>query len=393
MGELESGHFLHNLVLFGRVLRNAGLDVTPRQIKELAQALAYVDIGQKRDFYATVRTLLVHRREDLATFNQAFELFWRRRDYDDHGAIMRALGRPAMPERHNQTFRAPAPASLDELADVPDSGRVEVRTVFTYSANELLRQKDFAEFTRDELEQAKQLLRAMPWTAGERASRRRTPGGREYFDTRAVLRRFIHYGGDIVEFQWRQTKYKPRQLVALCDISGSMETYTRVLLHFLHTMETARQDVEAFVFATRLTRITRLLRVRDVDAALRNVSETVNDWSGGTRIGDALKTFNFVWARRVLRPGAVVLIISDGWDRGEPAVLEREMARLRRSVYRLIWLNPLIGTPDYQPLTQGLQVALPFVDDFLPAHNLASIEALVAHLSELNRSTVRPARR
>jgi len=182
---------------------------------------------------------------------------------------------------------------------------------------------------------------------------------------------------------WREPRTRQRPLVVLCDISGSMERYSRILLQFVHTISDGLHDVETFVFGTRLTRITRLLREKDIDDAIAAVSKQVIDWSGGTRIGEAIKDFNFLWGRRVLGRGAVVLLISDGWDRGDPQLLSREMSRLQRSCYRLIWLNPLLGSPGYQPLTQGMQAALPNVDDFLPVHNLASLEQLGEKLTSL----------
>lgn len=184
----------------------------------------------------------------------------------------------------------------------------------------------------------------------------------------------------------RAPKLKRRKLVLICDISGSMDRYTRLLLHFLHSMERSLDNVEVFVFGTRLTRITHALRTRDTDSAIAAVTDEVQDWSGGTRIGESLRTFNRRWARRVLGHGAIVLIISDGWDRGEPEVLAAEMARLQRSSYRLIWLNPLLGSPGYRPLTQGIQAALPYVDTFLPVHNLQSLEELAALLDEVQLS-------
>jgi uncharacterized protein with von Willebrand factor type A (vWA) domain len=202
----------------------------------------------------------------------------------------------------------------------------------------------------------------------------------------------LRFGGEILLWERRQRKVKPRPLVIIADISGSMERYTRLLLHFIYSLsEGLHQKVEAFVFSTRLTRITRQLRERDVDQALLLVSRQVPDWSGGTRIGEALKTFNFVWGRRVLGQGAVVLLISDGWDRGDVGLLKKEIARLQRSCYRLIWLNPLLGSHEYEPLTRGMQAALPYVDDFLPVHNLASLEDLAGHLSHIDAH--RPSRR
>ncbi len=173
-----------------------------------------------------------------------------------------------------------------------------------------------------------------------------------------------------------------RPLILICDISGSMDRYSRLLLRFVHALEHGLDTVEVFVFSTRLTRITRELRKRDVDSAIEQVVKSVDDWSGGTRIGEAIKAFNYQWGRRVLGRGAVVLLISDGWDRGDSAMLSREMGRLQRACHRLIWLNPLLGMPGYQPLTRGLQAALPHVDDFLPVHNLQSLEQLGAKLSD-----------
>jgi uncharacterized protein with von Willebrand factor type A (vWA) domain len=232
----------------------------------------------------------------------------------------------------------------------------------------------------------------MRWQIEERPTRRRRPDRRgRVLDFRRTLRRSTRYGGELVELAWRETRTTPRPLVVICDISGSMERYSRILLQFVHAITEGVDEVESFVFGTRLTRITRQLRHRDIDDALDAVSKHVLDWSGGTRIGDAVKEFNFRWGRRVLGRGPVVLLISDGWDRGEPELLRREMDRLQRSCHRLIWLNPLLGSPGYEPLTVGMQAALPFVDDFLPVHNLVSLEQLGAKLATLAAKA--PARR
>jgi uncharacterized protein with von Willebrand factor type A (vWA) domain len=218
----------------------------------------------------------------------------------------------------------------------------------------------------------------------ERCTRRTRPGQGSQLDLRRTLRRNLHYGGDILQWAQRTPKYKPRPLIVLADISGSMERYTRLLLHFIYSLSAdLNHKVESFVFSTRLTRITPHLVDHNVDRALREVSLTVKDWASGTRIGEAIKTFNFVWGRRVLGRGAVVLIISDGWDRGEVKLLETEMARLKRNCHRVIWLNPLLGAPDYEPLTRGIQAALPHIDNFLPVHNLASLENLAEQLGKL----------
>jgi uncharacterized protein with von Willebrand factor type A (vWA) domain len=243
-----------------------------------------------------------------------------------------------------------------------------------YSAIELLRKKDFESFTWDEMQEARRLMAEMRWHLGLRQTRRKKPSRNgSYPDMRRIIRRNLKHGAELIELTWREIKRKPRPLVIICDISGSMSLYSRLLLHFIHTISNGLLNVETFVFGTRLTRITRQLKRRDVDEAVRDVSKTVQDWSGGTRIGDALHFFNHKWAKRVLGRGAVVLIISDGWDRGDAAVLEAEMDRLQHSCHRLIWLNPLLGSPDYRPLTIGMKTALPFIDNFLPAHNLDSL--------------------
>jgi uncharacterized protein with von Willebrand factor type A (vWA) domain len=272
--------------------------------------------------------------------------------------------------------------------DDNDTGKPEGAA---YSAIERLRKKDFENYSWEEVQEAKRLMAEMRWNLGMRPTRRKTSARKgSYPDMRRLVRRNLKYGAEMIELTWREIKRKPRPLVIICDISGSMSLYSRLLLHFIHTISNGLMNVEAFVFGTRLTRITRQLKRRDVDDAVRDVSKTVQDWSGGTRIGDAIHYFNHKWARRVLGRGAVVLIISDGWDRGEAGTLQTEMDRLQHSCHRLIWLNPLLGSPDYRPLTIGMKTALPFIDNFLPAHNLDSLISLGNILASIDDS--RPAR-
>jgi len=300
------------------------------------------------------------------------------------------------PELVRRQLRMP-PAEMFRPADEksPERRRDELVVLekqLTYSPVEVLRKKNFEAFTWEEVQQAKALLKTLVWRISPRRTRRYRPGrDRRHPDFRRLLRRNLRHGGELVELAFREPKFKPRPLVVLCDISGSMERYSRMLLHFVHTLTNGLDRVEAFVFGTRLTRITRQLRRKDIDEALAEVVRVVDDWSGGTRIGDAIKAFNYKWARRVLGQGAVVLIISDGWDRGDVSLLAREMARLQRSCHRLIWLNPLAGMRGFEPLARGLQAALPFVDDFLPAHNIESLEGLGKLLSNLDQQ--RPTRR
>jgi len=380
------GHLLHNLLLFGRVLRGLGLDVNPGRMMDLVNALGTVQVGQRDDFFYACRSLLVHRQEDLALFDQAFAQFWRPPSSTWLTGLM-VVG--AKQRRRVRVMPAPLKpdAPAEDQTDQNDADAPPVIEVTrTYSPSEALRRKDFSQLTAEEYNEIKALIANLAWRVDRRRTRRRQPGGGPQIDFRRTLRRNMKYGGHLLEWAYRERKFKPRPLVVLADVSGSMERYTRLLLHFVYGLSLGLdQPVESFVFGTRLTRITRHLEHEDVEQALREVSGAVVDWAGGTRIGESLKGFNFSWGRRVLGHGAVVLIISDGWDRGEPELLAREMARLQRTCHRLIWLNPLLGSPEYEPLTRGIQAALPYVDDFLPVHNLASLEELADRLARLDQ--------
>lgn len=375
-----SGHLLDNLLLFGRVLRGLGLDVNPGRMLDLASALSLVSIGNRQDFYYTSRSLLVHDVEDLELFDQAFALFWR---VPPEGWQVR-LPAPPPPRRRPQIVAPPLQAPPPDDGQGAPNGPPLVEVTVTYSASEALRRKDFADLSADELEAVKHLIANLSWRMGERRTRRLMPGAGTGLDLRRAIRRNLRHGGEILYWPRRVRKTRPRPLVVLADISGSMERYSRLLLNFLYGLTAGLgRPVESFVFGTRLTRITKQLQHKQIETALRDVSTVVNDWSGGTRIGDSLRRFNFEWGRRVLGRGAVALLISDGWDRGDPALLKNEMARLQRSAHRLIWLNPLLGSPEYEPLTRGMQAALPYVDDFLPVHNVNSLEDLAKRLSQM----------
>ena len=350
---------------------------------DVANALEHVEIGRRSDFYFTLQSLLVHRQQDLALFDEAFRVFWRRPPGEWSSEDLRAMGEQRRFAPPKPDLPAVEPGSADD-GSVPRRTEIVERIAPTsYSSREVSRVKDFARYSEEELEQAKAMIAAFDWDLGRRRTRRWAPGGHETLDLRRVLRENLKYGGEPLTFPTRERATKPRPLVLLCDVSGSMERYARMLLHFIHAVTRGLDDVEAFLFATRLTRITREIAKRGVDEAVPKIPGRLPDWAGGTRIGDVLRTFNVKWARRVMGHGPVVLLISDGWDRGEPDLVRREMSRLQRSCHRLIWLNPLLGSPEYQPLTRGMQAALPYVDDFLPVHNLASLEALGEHLNSL----------
>ncbi len=388
-----SGQLLANALAFGRVLRGLELEAGPDRMIDLVHALDGVSIGSRRDFQHAARALFVRRREEIPVFDRAFEAFWRKPAEGSTTLDLRAMGerrrfrRPAFAPAREAASEPPTPGSTDRPRDPP-----LVQVTLTHSEREVLRHKDFAELTAGEHERVRRLIRELRWRVAPRPSRRQGPGDGPRLDLRRTLRRSLRHGGEVLEWERRDRRTKPRPLVVLADISGSMEPYTRLLLLFLHALARGFDGrVEAFLFGTRLTRVTRELAGGDPDAALAAVARRVPDWSGGTRIGDAIREFNFRWGRRVLGGGAVVLLISDGWDRGEPERLATEMARLQRNAHRVVWLNPLLGSPDYEPLVRGIRAALPYVDDFLPVHSLASLEDLARRLDRLPRD--RPVRR
>jgi uncharacterized protein with von Willebrand factor type A (vWA) domain len=373
---------LRNLIHFGELLRALDLDVPAGRMLDVAAALDHVEIGRRTDFYFTLQSLLVHRRKDLAIFDEAFRRFWRPLPNDWSPQDLRAMGElrrlgPPVGETPTIGSSAARPSS-SQLKPVE-------RTVpLSYSDREVLRRKDFAQFTEEEMAEARSMMDALTWEADLRRTRRWTSAAGRESDLRRLVRRNIRYGGEPLVVPTRTRRSVRRRVVLICDVSGSMERYSRVLLHFAHRLADRRGHVEAFLFATRLTRITREIASHGADQAVTRVLKRLADWGGGTRIGDSIRTFNVDWARRVGGHGPVVLLISDGWDRGDPDRLAQEMARLARTCYRLIWLNPLLGSASYQPVTRGMAAALPFVDDFLPVHNMVSLEALAAHLNTLS---------
>src|SRR5262245_30861296 len=372
---------LDNLLLFGRILRRAGMTVDPERLLDVVKALGWINLGAREEVYHACRTLLVNRQDQIAIFDRAFDAFWRA-----HLAQAQGERRRGEAPQTSVTIddAAVVPPDLPSLSDEDESERVERSTdvrVKTWSDLGVLTEKDFGAFTAGEIAAARAALARLAWNPGERRTRRWIRGHGPRLDLRRAIADSIRTSGDIVRFRRRERRWRPRPLVLVCDVSGSMERYTRMLLLFAHAVATRQQRVEAFLFSTRLTRITRQLRMPRPDDALSAVSQAVTDWSGGTRIGAALKDLRQRWSRRILHGGAVVLLISDGWDRGDPAELREQVAWLQRSSHRLVWLNPLIGTLDYAPLTRGLQAALPFVDDFLPARTLTNLADLAVHLN------------
>jgi uncharacterized protein with von Willebrand factor type A (vWA) domain len=381
---------LPNIMHFARILRATGLPIGPGRVIEAVRAVEAVGLTNKTDFYWTLHAVFVNRHDQREIFNQAFRLFWR-----DPQLIERMMAlllpqarqdigtpRPEMNRRLAEALQAGAPPKPRPADDTEE----RIDAAMTVSDREILQTKDFEQMSTDEIASAKRMLARLRLPIGEYPTRRFAPhvAGTQA-DLRATLRATARAGGDVIALRFRQRRLRPPPVVVLCDISGSMERYSRMFLHFLHAIANDRDRVQTFLFGTRLTNITRQLRDKDVDRALAKVAAAVQDWSGGTRIGSCLADFNRHWARRVLAQNAVVLFISDGLDRDAGEGLGREMERISKSCRRLIWLNPLLRYAGFEPRSLGMKAILPHVDDFRPAHNVETLEALARALDDAPR--------
>lgn len=378
-------HINEHLIGFVHLLRSMDLKVGAGQSVDFCRALTEVPITDRMALHDAALCTLITKPEDIPLFETAFAFYFR--PLSDFDPAQLAIPVVRVPQRPLRVPRRKPAAPPEDPSDGEESEEQKVGVTLAYSASETLRARDFGSFSYEEVQQARDMMRRMHWRPAMRRTRRKRASKRRgSLDLRQMMRTSMRFAGEPLRLTYRRPRYRRRPLVVLCDISGSMDRYSRMLLHFVHTLSDGIGQVETFVFGTRLTRITRLLRSKDVDDAVAMVSKQVLDWSGGTRIGTTIRDFNVRWSRRVMSRGPVVLVISDGWDRGDPQLLSREMARLQRSCHRLIWLNPLLGNPRYQPLTQGMQAALPFIDDFLPVHNLNSVAQLGSMLATLGNT-------
>ena len=374
-------------MLFARTLRAAGLPIGPGRVIEALRAVETVGIGRREDFYWTLHAVFVNRQDQRPIFDQAFHLFWRNPRLLERmmAMMLPSIGVPAGEDKAEEISRRLAEAMQAERGEghgaEGDEEEIELDAAMTYSDRELLQRVDFEKMSADELEQAKRLVSRMTLPIMALPTRRFGPDPRgRRIDMRATLRAALRAGG-MPALRRRTPRRRHPPLVIICDISGSMSRYSRIVLHFMHAVTNDRDRVHVFLFGTRLSNVTRQLRHRDPEVAFQMVAHVVPDWSGGTRIGEALENFNRFWARRVLAQGAVVLLITDGLDRDGAHGLAENMDRLHRSCRRLIWLNPLLRWAGFEPKSQGVRAMLPHVDDFRPVHNLASLRALVDLLS------------
>src|SRR5215471_6770043 len=397
-GDELPGRLAENIVYFARALRAAGIPVGPGAVLDALAAVETARVGTREDFYWTLHAVLVKRHEHSVLFQQAFALFFRKRDYLEKllaSLLPRAPGREKeAPRPGAQRVEEALLSGLRALEREREDTEIDAR--LTVSEREVLQRKDFAQMTAVEIAAAKAAIGRLVLSVDEVKTRRLAPNrhGR-LIDLRRTLRSSFKTGGALIDLKFLGPRRKAPPLVALLDISGSMSQYTRLFLHFLHAVTDARKRVCTFLFGTRLTNVTRALRQKDPDEALAAVAGSVVDWSGGTRIASSLHAFNKLWARRVLTQGAIVLLITDGLERDPDDRLAFEIDRLHRSCRRLIWLNPLLRFSGFEAKAQGIKMMLPHVDEFRPVHNLSSIEGLIKALSSAlpphHRSLIRSA--
>lgn len=381
---METGYLLDNILSFVAMMRTSGISVSTEQTMNLMQALTWIDIGEREQVYYAARDLLINRYEHLRLFDVLFNRFWRNQAM----AVSSNSGTQKTPHapRHDRKHHQPLLMSyLGQKANANDP-EIEVGDKSgTFSNLEMIQQKNFSDMSEIELQTVREVIQAMRWGVSLRETRRYTPtASGERLHLRKILSDASRTGGVPLTISYQSRKIKQRPIVLIADISGSMEKYTRLVLQFFYCMSHSIHQVESFVFGTRLTRITPQLKLKNVDRAIDQAAREVVDWSGGTRIGESLHEFNRKWSKRVLRRGAIVVIVSDGWERDNADLLQKEMRYLQLRCHRLIWMNPLSGRSTYEPLVSGMQAALRYIDDFLPIHNLQSLRILAEHLMKLN---------
>ncbi len=367
---------LERMVGFGRVLRAAGMEVGPGRLQDALRGLEVVGLTRRDDVFHTLRATLVARREEMDAFDAAFAAYWERA--------------PSAPEPETgvevprfEPSTAPPVLGREADAEGDDGGDDDPTTVLAASPDERLRQRDFADMTAAELRRLRRLMERLPDATPRRRSRRLRAGSSgDVLDFRQTLRRSIRTEGLPLDSAFRRRKQVPRKLVFLCDVSGSMEPYARAIVMFLQAVTVTGRSVEAFAFGTQITRLTPHLKKLDPVRSLARAGGLMPDWGGGTRIGESLRRYNDLWGRRGLTRGAVVVIVSDGWERGDLSLLDTELERISRQAYRLVWVNPLKGHEGFAPLAGGMRVALRHADVFIEGHNLVALEALADVLSE-----------
>jgi hypothetical protein len=377
----RKGEILSHLLLFARQLKQKGLKITPGRVVDAARSLRFIDFSLHQDFASALKVNFASSKEELAIFDQLFKQFWNQ--------LQETLAKVATPEEEGEEW---GEISGDEIISTieeresatPEEGTGEKRWQYSYSPQEMLLGKEFSQFPPEDTVVLEQEFARLLARLATRVSRRRQPfaRGRE-IDFRRTFQKTLHYGGEMLELVRRRRKIKPLKIILICDVSGSMDASTRFILQFFFGLQRTFPKSETFVFSTRLTRITDILRRYKGQEALAALSKRVLDWSGGTKIGHCLHIFNELYAKALPAASAVVILVSDGWDRGEPELLDLEMKKLKRRARRVIWMNPLLASPEYRPLCQGMRIALPYVDHFLPASTLRGLKSMAEVLAEI----------
>ncbi len=371
---------LPNMMAFARALKQLGVKVSLSQVIDAARSADLVDIAEKQDFRALLRSNMILQKEDFPVFDMVFDCFWREQSYERVPMeTMEIQGTPSesgAEEGGDEEGLEEAVAEAAAQENVPLEN-LEEFSIPTYSPQELLNRKDFSEMGVEESRAIARAIMLIATKIATQISRRKKVGRKgSTVDPRWTMRRSMKYGGEIVELVNRKRRIKKTKVVLLCDVSGSMDCYSRFLIQFMYGLQNELWGVETFVFSTSLSRITHLIRTKDIGNALEKISGSILGWSGGTNIGRSLHTFNRSFAPSMVTHRSVVVIISDGWDRGDVGLLEREMQDLKRRCKKIIWLNPLLASDNYEPLCKGMQAALPYLDLFLSVHNVNSLVAL-----------------
>ena len=378
---------LPNLLAFGRALKELGVKVSLSQVIDVSRAVEFVDLADKGDFRSLLRSNLISQKEDFPVFDMLFECFWREQSYERVPMeTMEVQGTPTesgAQEGGDEEGLEEAVAETVATENAPLENLDEF-SVPTYSPQELLNRKDFSEMGVEESRAIARAILLIATKIATQISRRKKLGRKgNVVDPRWTMRRNMKYGGEIIDLVNRKRRIKKTRVVLLCDVSGSMDCYSRFLIQFMYGLQNELWGVETFVFSTSLSRITHLIRTKDIANALEKISGSILGWSGGTNIGRSLHTFNRNFAPSMVTHRTVVVIISDGWDRGDVSLLEREMQDLKRRCKKIIWLNPLLASDNYEPLCKGMQAALPYLDLFLSVHNVNSLIALGRSLQKM----------
>jgi hypothetical protein len=378
---------LPNMMAFARALKQLGLKVSLSQVIDAARSADFVDVAEKQDFRALLRSNLISQKEDFPVFDMVFDCFWREQSYER--VPMETLEIQGTPTESGAEQGGDEEGLEEAVAEASDQENMPLEnldefSIPTYSSQELLNRKDFSEMGVEESRAIARAILLIATKIATQISRRKKIGRKgNTIDPRWTMRKSMKYGGEIVELVNRKRRIKKTKVVLLCDVSGSMDCYSRFLIQFMYGLQNELWGVETFVFSTSLSRITHLIRTKDIGNALEKISGSILGWSGGTNIGRSLHTFNRNFAPSMVTHRTVVVIISDGWDRGDVSLLEREMQDMKRRCKKIIWLNPLLASDNYEPLCKGMQAALPYLDLFLSVHNVNSLVALGRTLQKM----------